>query len=72
MKKAYISIGIVTAILFIYVTAIRFNVVPLAVFIFSLSPLLVIWMVYTVLKAPVKVEQGFEEGKTMYCDPQVR
>lgn len=72
MQKALKSIAFVTAILLAYIAAIRFNAVSLAIFIFSISPLLVIWMVYTVLRAPVKVTEGFEEGESMYCDKIVQ
>lgn len=72
MHKALKSIAFVTAALLVYIAAIRFNAVSLAIFIFSISPLLVVWMVFAVLRAPVKVVEGFEEGKSMYSDKEVR
>lgn len=62
MKNYLFPVYLVTAFLIIYVTAIQANLnTALILFLFSISPLPVIWMVYKVLTADVKVESTFEE-----------
>ncbi len=62
MKNYLTSVGIVTGILIVFVTLIQMNVAHLLIWgIFLASPGLLIWMVWSVLTAPVKVEETFEE-----------
>jgi len=51
-----------TAILIIYIAAIIANInLVLILFVFSISPMIIIWMVYKVLVADVKVNSTFDE-----------
>lgn len=51
-----------TAALIIYVAAIFANInLALILFAFSISPLIIIWMVYKVLTADVEVNSTFDE-----------
>jgi len=62
MKNYLFPVYLVTAFLIVYVTAIQANLsTALIFFLFSISPLPVIWMVYKVLTADVKVNSTFEE-----------
>ncbi|WP_291784170.1 hypothetical protein [Cecembia sp.] len=62
MKNYLFPVYLVTAFLIVYVTAIQANLnTALVLFMFSVSPLPIIWMVYKVLTADVKVESTFEE-----------
>jgi hypothetical protein len=62
MKNYLFPVYLVTGVLIFYVTAIQVNLyTPLILFIFSISPVLVIWMVYRVLTADVEVTSTFEE-----------
>jgi hypothetical protein len=62
MKNYLFPVYLVTAVLIVYVTAIQANLhTALILFVFSLSPALVIWMVYKVLTADVEVTSTFEE-----------
>lgn len=62
MKNYLFPVYLVTSILIIYVTAIHANLnMGLIMFMFSLSPLPIVWMVYRVLKAEVEVNSTFEE-----------
>lgn len=62
MKNYLQVVGIVTGILIVFVTLIQIKVaMPLIWFIFLGSPVLMIWMVWAVLSAPVEVKDTFEE-----------
>ncbi|SNS59880.1 hypothetical protein SAMN06295967_113105 [Belliella buryatensis] len=62
MKNYLFPIYLVTALLLVYVTAILANLnTAIILFAFSISPALVIWMVYKVLTADVEVNSTFEE-----------
>ncbi|MCH7413247.1 hypothetical protein MM213_07120 [Belliella sp. R4-6] len=62
MKNFLSPVYWVTAILIIYVTFLFTNInIAVILFIFSVSPLLILWMVYKVLTADVEVESTFEE-----------
>lgn len=51
-----------TAVLLVYVTAILVGLnAAIIMFIFSVSPVCVIWMVYRVLTAKVEVKATFDE-----------
>jgi hypothetical protein len=62
MKNYLNPVFKVTAFLIIYVVSIQVNLyLPLLMFMFSISPLLLIWMVYKILTAKEKVDETFEE-----------
>jgi hypothetical protein len=62
MKNYLFPVYLVTAFLLVYVTAIQASLnTGLILFMFSISPLPIIWMVYKVLTADVVVESTFEE-----------
>ncbi len=62
MKNYLQVVGIVTGILIVFVTLIQIKVaMPLIWIIFLGSPVLMIWMVWAVLNAPVEVKETFEE-----------
>lgn len=62
MKNYLQVVGIVTGVLILFITLIQFNVaIPLIWTIFLSGPILVLWMVHSVLVAPVDVEETFEE-----------
>jgi hypothetical protein len=51
-----------TGFLLVYIVAIHVNLyLPLILFLFSISPLLLIWMVYKVLTADVEVKNTFDD-----------
>ena len=61
MRNYLQVVGTVTGILIVFVTLIQFEVAMPLIWMISIScPLLMIWMVYTVLKAPVSIEDTFE------------
>lgn len=72
MKNYLFPVVLVTAYLIIYVTAIQVQIsTAVILFMFSISPILLLWMVYKVLTADVKVKHTFEEK--FYCDvPEMR
>jgi len=50
-KKPNIAVIVVSTILFAYCVLINFNIsLPVAYFIFCISPVLLIWMVYSVIR----------------------
>ena len=62
MKNYLTSVGIVTGILIVFVTLIQMNVAHLLIWgIFLAGPFLIGWMVWSVLTAPVKVKETFDE-----------
>lgn len=62
MRNYLQIVGIVTGILIVFVTLIQLKVaIPLIWILFILSPVLIIWMVWAVLKAPVSIKETFEE-----------
>jgi len=62
MKNYLASVGIVTGILIVFVTLIQMNVAHFLIWgIFLASPVLLIWMVWSVLTAPVNVDETFDE-----------
>jgi hypothetical protein len=62
MKNYLTSVGLVTGFLILFVTAIQFELsMSLIWLMFLVSPALVIWMVYSVLTAPVEIKETFEE-----------
>ena len=62
MKNYEFAVGFVTGALIIFVTLIQLNVaLPLIWFLFLAGPFLVMWMVWSVLVAPVQIEETFEE-----------
>ena len=62
MKNYLTSVGLVTGFLILFVTAIQFELsMSLIWLMFLVSPALVIWMVYSVLTAPVEIKETFED-----------
>ncbi|MBB6326384.1 multisubunit Na+/H+ antiporter MnhG subunit [Algoriphagus iocasae] len=62
MKNYLQVVGIVTGVLIVFVTLIQIKVaMPLIWIIFLAGPVLMIWMVWAVLNAPVEVKETFEE-----------
>ncbi len=62
MKNYLAAVGIVTGILILFVTLIQLNVAQILIWLIFLSgPILIIWMVYSVLTAPVDIKETFEE-----------
>jgi fatty acid desaturase len=62
MKNYELAVGIVTGILILFVTLIQFEVSLFLIWLIFLSgPFLVIWMVYSVLTAPVDIKETFDE-----------
>lgn len=62
MKNYLIPVMVVTGYLFVYVVAILLELhIRLILFMFSISPVLILWMVYKVLKADVTVDHTFDE-----------
>ncbi len=62
MKNYLTSVGLVTGFLIVFVTAIQFELsMSLIWLMFIISPALVIWMVYSVLTAPIEIKETFDE-----------
>lgn len=62
MKNYLIPVFVATGFLLIYITAIYVNLsTGIILFMFSLSPLILIWMVLKVLKADVDTPFTFDE-----------
>lgn len=62
MKNYLFPVLLLTVYLIVYITLIALNLAPgLILFMFSISPILLIWMVYHVLSSDVKVDHTFEE-----------
>ncbi len=62
MKNYLFPIYLVTGFLLVYAVAIYLDLyLPLILFLFSISPLLLIWMVYKVLTADVEVKNTFDD-----------
>ncbi|MFD2034074.1 hypothetical protein ACFSKL_04685 [Belliella marina] len=62
MKKLLYPVYMVTAIVIIYVAAIFTSFsISLILFVFSISPTLIIWMAYKVLTSDIEVNSTFEE-----------
>ena len=62
MKNYLAAVGIVTGMLILFVTAIQFNLSMFLIWMFFLAgPILVLWMVWSVLIANVIVKETFEK-----------
>jgi hypothetical protein len=62
MNSYLFPVYLTTAVLLVYVTAILVGLnAAIIMFIFSVSPVCVIWMVYRVLTANVEVKATFDE-----------
>lgn len=65
IKRTSVAVGTVSLILVVYCILINFNApLKLVYFIFSISPILVIWMVYTVLR------HGSYNGNELQADEE--
>lgn len=62
MKNYLASVGLVTGFLIVFVTVIQLELsMSLIWLMFIISPALVLWMVYSVLTAPIEVKETFDE-----------
>lgn len=62
MKNYLVSVGVVTGFLIVYVIAIQLNLSMFLIWLlFLISPILLIWMVVSVLKAPVEIKETFDD-----------
>lgn len=62
MKNYLAAVGVVTGILIVFVALIQLNVAYLLVWgIFLAGPVLICWMVWAVLTAPVEIKETFDE-----------
>lgn len=62
MKNHMTVVGIVTGALIVFVTLIQFELSLFLIWLmFLISPFLVLWMVWSVLVAPVAIEETFDE-----------
>ena len=62
MKNYHSAVGIVTGVLILFVTLIQFNIAQVLIWaIFLVGPFLILWMVWSVLAAPVEIKETFEE-----------
>ncbi len=62
MKNYLFPIFLVTGFLLVYVVAIQVNLyLPLILLMFTISPVILIWMVYKVLTADVEVKNTFDD-----------
>ncbi|HAH36442.1 MAG TPA: hypothetical protein DEQ87_13100 [Algoriphagus sp.] len=62
MKNYQTVVGVVTGILIVFVTLIQLNIaLPLIWLIFLAGPFLVLWMVWSVLTAPITIKETFDE-----------
>lgn len=62
MKNYLTSVGLVTGFLILFMTAIQFELsMSLIWLMFLISPALVIWMVFSVLTAPIEIKETFED-----------
>jgi hypothetical protein len=65
VKKPFFVIAIVSGILLVYCLFIGFNIsLPVAYLIFSISPFLLIWLAYTVIRF------GVYKGKEFQADEE--
>ena len=62
MKNYHITVGVVTGILILFVSLIQLNIAPILIWgIFLAGPFLILWMVWSVLAAPVEIKETFDE-----------
>ncbi|MCU0401058.1 MAG: hypothetical protein MUE75_08635 [Algoriphagus sp.] len=62
MQNYHSAVGIVTGVLILFVTLIQFNIAQVLIWaIFLVGPFLILWMVWSVLAAPVEIKETFEE-----------
>ena len=69
MKPTYLPIALSTAYLTVYILLVIYHEVSWAALLFGLSPLVVIWMVYKVLKSgtyPPELEWSEDSPEGMY------
>lgn len=71
MKDYLLPVITVTGYLLVYITAIQIELnISLILFMFAVSPVLLLWMVYRVLTAEVQVPHTFDEK--WYSDGEIR
>jgi hypothetical protein len=65
MRKPFFAVSIISTILLVYCILVGFNIsLPVAFFIFSISPFLVAWLAYTIIRF------GSYEGKEFAKDEE--
>jgi hypothetical protein len=65
MRKPFFAVSIISTILLVYCILVGFNIsLPVAFFIFSISPFLVAWLAYTIIRF------GSYEGKEFAKDDE--
>ena len=64
IKKPFFAVAAVTVILLIYCILIGFNIsLPVAYLIFGISPILIAWLVYTILRFGKYKGKEFDTGE---------
>ena len=64
LKKPSFVVVVVSLILFVYCALIGFNIfLPIAYFIFAISPLLIMWLTYTIIHFGVYHGQEFHSDE---------
>ena len=67
MKNYLNVVGTVTGILIVFVTLIRIYIAYILIWgIFLAGPILIVWMVWAVLQAPIEIKESF--GECWYQD----
>ncbi|MDF2156330.1 hypothetical protein [Algoriphagus sp. CAU 1675] len=62
MKNYHLAVGIVTGVLIVFVTLIQLEVALVLIWLIFISgPVLIFWMVWAVLKAPVEIKDSFDK-----------
>ena len=64
IKKPFFAVAAVTVILLIYCIVIGFNIsLPVAYLIFGISPILIAWLVYTIIRFGKYKGKEFDTGE---------
>ena len=65
LKKPSFAVVVVSLILFVYCALIGFNIsLPTVYFIFAISPLLIIWLIYNI------IHFGVYDGQELHSDEE--
>lgn len=64
IKKPFFAVAIISIILLVYCVLVGFNIsLPVAFFIFSISPFLVAWLAYTIIRFGIYEGKEFPEDE---------
>jgi len=64
IKKPFFAVAAVTVVLLIYCILIGFNIsLPVAYLIFGISPILITWLVYTIIRFGKNKGKEFDTGE---------